>query len=167
MRRYIRVIVAMIACLASGVPAMAQKAAVVTGAVNGQALSGAVSGVCPYENAQLSINFNGIDKDVSAVKSILDRKIAEVKAIADSLHLTKFEMQSYNYNVNANYNGMSNGEQQFQYNGNATFSILPTDRALDVMNILTKKGYRASVNVNSYNNSYNNVGCPRPIRPND
>jgi hypothetical protein len=87
---------------------------------------------------------------VTAAKATLDEKIAEVKALAADQHFAKFDTQSFNYNINA-YNRNSGGDAQFQYTGNASFVIQPSDKAVDFMALLVKKGYRASVNVNSFN----------------
>ncbi len=138
MRYYRGVVVAVAACLASAVPAMAQTRLV-------------PNGNCQNQTAQISVSFSGIEKDVTAAKATLDEKIAEVKALATDQHFEKFDVQSFNYNINA-YNRGTAGDPQFQYNGNASFIILPPDKAVDFMALLVKKGYRASVNVNSYNN---------------
>jgi hypothetical protein len=109
------------------------------------------TGTCQTQSAQISVNFTGIEKDVTAAKAMLDEKIAEVKALATDQHFEKFDVQSFNYNINA-YNRGAAGDAQFQYTGNANFVILPPEKAVDFMAMLVKKGYRASVNVNSYNN---------------
>jgi hypothetical protein len=114
------------------------------------------AGACAMtETANVSINFNGYDKDVVAVKAKLDGKIAEIKTMAQDQHFTKFDIQSYNYSINANNNGGDGGEPQYQYSGSAGFQILPADKAVNFMVVLTKKGYHASVNVSSYRNGGN------------
>lgn len=138
MRPCIGVVAVVVACLGFSVPAMAQTRLPATG-------------TCQNETAQISVNFTGIEKDVTAAKAMLDEKIAEVKALAVDQHFEKFDVQSFNYNINA-YNRGAAGDAQFQYTGNANFMILPPEKAVDFMAMLVKKGYRASVNVNSYNN---------------
>jgi len=108
------------------------------------------NGTCQNETAQISVNFSGIEKDVTAAKATLDEKVAEVKALAADEHFVKFDVQSFNYNINA-YNRNAGGDAQFQYTGNASFVLLPSDKAVDFMALLVKKGFRASVNVNSFN----------------
>jgi len=111
------------------------------------------NGTCQNETAQISVSFSGIEKDVTAAKATLDEKIAEVKALAADQHFAKFDVQSFNYNINAYNRGTAGGgDAQFQYTGNASVVSLPSDKAVDFMALLVKKGYRASVNVNSYNN---------------
>ncbi len=138
MRHCTGVAAVVVACLAFTAPAMAQTRL-------------PSNGTCQNETAQISVNFTGIEKDVTAAKATVDEKIAEVKALAADQHFTKFDVQSFNYNINA-YNRGTGGDAQFQYTGNASFVILPSDKAVDFMALLVKKGYRASVNVNSYNN---------------
>jgi hypothetical protein len=107
---------------------------------------------CQNENAQVSVSFTGVEKDVTAAKAALDAKIAEVKSLADEQSFTKFELQSHNYNMNTNANRNSGGDPQVQYSGNASFSIVPADKAVEFMSLLVKRGYRVNVNINSYNN---------------
>ena len=116
---------------------------------------------CPVENAQVSVMFNGVDMDVAAVRTKLDAKVAEVKALAEEQHFSKLVLQSYNYNINANYNGGNGSEMHYQYSGNFSFAILPADRAVDFMQMLAKKGYQTSVNVSSYNNGNCSQGIER------
>jgi hypothetical protein len=131
--------VAVVACLGVSVPTLAK----------GQL---SANHGCPVESAQITVSFNGVDMDASVVKSKLDAKIAEIKAIADEQQFTKFVIQSYSYNISTNYNGGSGGEMRFQYSGSVSFSILPADKAAGFMELLAKKGYQASVSVSSYNN---------------
>lgn len=136
MRYHLGAVLAVVACLTGGAPtiALAQLSA---------------NGACPVENAQVSVNVNGMDQDVAAVRARLDAKIAEIKSLAAQQNFTKMALQSLSYNINSNNGG---GETRFQYNGNISFSILPVDKAVDFMELLTKKGYQASVSVSSYSN---------------
>ena len=138
MRHCIGVAAVVLACLGFSAPAMAQAH-----------LPG--GGACQSATAQISVNFTGIEKDVTAAKATLDEKIAEVKALAADQHFAKFDVQSFNYNINA-YNRGTAGDAQFQYTGNANFTMLPPEKAVDFMQMLANKGYQANVNVNSYNN---------------
>jgi uncharacterized protein YggE len=136
MRHCTGVAAVVVACLGFTAPVMAQTRLPAT---------------CQSQTAQISVNFSGIEKDVTAAKATLDEKIAEVKALAVDQHFEKFDVQSFNYNINA-YNRGAAGDAEFQYNGNASFVVLPPDKAVEFMALLVKKGYKASVNVNSYNN---------------
>ena len=137
MRSQGRLLVVVVTCLGWGIPAVA----------GAQRLA---SRPCPVENASVTVSFNGMDTAVSAVRARLDAKVAEVKALAQEQSFTKFVVQSYNYNINSNYNSGSEGAMRFQYNANISFSILPADKAADFMQLLSKKGYQTGVNVSSY-----------------
>jgi uncharacterized protein YggE len=113
---------------------------------------------CPVENAQVTVSFSGMDTDVTAARTKLDAKMAEVKALAQEQQFTKLVIQSHSYSINTGYNGGNGGESRFQYSGNITFQLLPAEKAVDFMQLLAKKGYQTSVNVNSYNN-YNATAC--------
>lgn len=110
---------------------------------------------CPVENAQVTVNFSGMDSDVTAARAKLDAKMAEVKGLAQEQQFTKLVVQSHNYSISTGYNGGNAGESRYQYNGNISFVLLPAEKAVDFMQLLAKKGYQTSVNVNSYNNNAN------------
>jgi hypothetical protein len=139
MRSYSRVILAVVACLAGTVPALA----------SAQLSAG---NTCAVENAQVSVTFTGMDLDVSVVRSKLDAKIAEVKSLVAEQSFTKNVLQSYNYSISTNNSG---SETHFQFNGSLNFSLLPAEKAVDFMALLAKRGYQTSVNVSSYNNNGN------------
>ncbi len=111
-----------------------------------------VKRACPVENAQVSVSFSGTDSNVTVARSKLDAKMAEVKSLAQEQQFTKLVVQSHNYNISTVYNGGTNGEAHFQYNATISFAIQPSEKAVDFMQLLAKKGYQTNVNVNSYNN---------------
>jgi uncharacterized protein YggE len=135
MRYYRAIVMAALAGVASAMPARAQ-----------------ARQNCQNETAQISVNFNGTERDVAAAKAAVDAKTAEVKALAEDQGFTKFEIQSHNININSNSNRNTNGDPMVQYNGNTSFTVVPADKAVDFMSLLVKRGYRVSVNINSYNN---------------
>lgn len=144
MRKYL--VLALAGTVIAAVPAHAEKVARLTNANMSCGMQ---------ENAQVSINFNGTMSDVAAIKQKFEARMQEVKAAAKELNLDKFELQSMNYNINPQYGNMSS---EFQYNGNASYTVLPASKAADLMQALIKKGFQASLNVNSYRN--NNGNCP-------
>lgn len=105
---------------------------------------------CPVETAQLSVRFSGTDTDITAARSKMDAKIAEVKGLAEERKFTRLVIQSQHFNVSSGYVGGAGGAPQFRYNGNVMFSLWPSDKAMDFMEFLTKKGYQTSINVSSY-----------------
>jgi uncharacterized protein YggE len=110
------------------------------------------------ENAQISINFNGVETDASVVKTKFDGKMAEIEKLLKEAGLDKFEMQSMNYSINPqNYGG--GGNSMFSYNGSLSYMVQPSGKATTLMAELTKKGYQTSVNVSAYRNG--SVPCPQ------
>lgn len=117
---------------------------------------------CPLnENATLTIILNDADNDVTTLKDKLDREIADIERVAKDEGTTKFYVQSNNYNVGQQTYGQ---DKQYHLTGSITFKVEPSDKALGVMAILTKKGYSARANVNSFNNGFNcnNAVVPQP-----
>jgi hypothetical protein len=107
---------------------------------------------CPVENAQVSVTFNGSDTSVTVARAKLDAKMAEVKSLAQEQQFTKLVVQSHNYNISTAFMGANGGEPHYQYNATISFAIQPSEKAVDFMQMLAKKGYQTTVNVNSYNN---------------
>jgi hypothetical protein len=103
------------------------------------------------ENARLTINFSGQEKEASAVKGKFDTQIDEVKKMAKTAALSKFEEQSMNYNINAQSTG-GDMDSTYRFNGSAVFVLEPADKAANFVDLLSKKGYKANLNVNSYRN---------------
>ena len=108
---------------------------------------------CMTENASINISINGTETDVSTVSSKFDTKRAEIEKQFAAAKLTKFELQSMNYNINPN------GQMGYQFSGNYSYVVVPANKATLLMAELTKKGYQASVNVNAYRNG----GAPCPV----
>ncbi len=135
MRYYRAVVIAALAGLAGATPARAQ-----------------TRQNCQNETAQISVNFNGTERDVAAAKAAVDAKTAEIKSLAEEQGFTKFEVQSHNISISSNSNRNASGDPMVQYNGNTSFTVVPADKAVDFMSLLVKRGYRVSININSYNN---------------
>ncbi len=115
-----------------------------------------VTAGCMTENAQVSINFNGVESDANMVKTRFDGKMAEIEKIFKEAALEKFEMQSMSYNISPQ--GYGNASSMFQYSGNSSYMIVPSAKATALMADLTKKGYQANVSVSVYRNG----GAPCP-----
>ena len=64
---------------------------------------------CPMtENAQINVNFNTRQDDLDNVMTIMDRKVAMIKELAEEIGVEAIEIQSMNYNVNIiNYNSIN------------------------------------------------------------
>jgi uncharacterized protein YggE len=135
MRYYRAVVIAALAGVASATPARAQ-----------------TRQNCQNETAQISVTFNGTERDVAAAKAAVDAKNAEIKALAEDQGFTKFDVQSHNISINSSANRNTNGDPLVQYTGNTSFTVVPPDKAVEFMSLLVKRGYRVNVNINSYNN---------------
>lgn len=110
----------------------------------------AKAGCTLTENANVSINFNSIEKDAEAAGNIFDAKVKEIEASAKELKLEKLEVQSMNYSLYPYNAGAAGAAMQWQLSGNLAFQVLPVARAKDLLALLVKKGYQPSLSVNSY-----------------
>ncbi|HEU5046905.1 MAG TPA: SIMPL domain-containing protein [Rickettsiales bacterium] len=121
------------------------------------------TGNCLSENASISLQFNDSDADIDVIKQQFDREFSGLEKIAKDAGAEEFTMQSLNYNINAQrpygYNNQNGG--RYNLSGNASFKIAPSDKAIGVMAALVKKGYQASLNVNTYNRG----GCNPVVNP--
>lgn len=115
---------------------------------------------CPMkEDAYINISFNNLAVDVNDVKSVLDKKINEVLALAEAAQIKKPTIQNYNYNVYSSGGGATccegggcAGGGSYQANGNVNFQLSSTSDASKFAEVLMKKGYQANLNVSSYRN---------------
>jgi len=115
-------------------------------------------GCVTNESASIGIMLNGSNDDIDVVSGEIKAKTEEIKNLAKEEHFSKFTVQSSNYNIrssNSNrFEGYAgNGDEkhgQYHYTGNINLSVQPSDKALHFMKVLTGKGYRANINVNSY-----------------
>lgn len=111
------------------------------------------------EDAYINISFNNLAVDVNDVKSVLDKKINEVLALAEAAQIKKPTIQNYNYNVYSSGGGATccegggcAGGGSYQANGNVNFQLSSTSDASKFAEVLMKKGYQANLNVSSYRN---------------
>lgn len=107
-------------------------------------------GECMQENVSLNINFNIPAESFKQAKAKFDEKMKQVEDFSKQQKLTKFELQSMNYNINPqNYNGMQNN---FQLNGNMSYQLDSFDSAVKMGEFLTEQKFQVSLNANSYKN---------------
>ena len=99
------------------------------------------------ENAQITVTLNETGPDIASLKDKFDAGVKEIEASGKDKGFEKFELQSLSYNINAaNFNEPG----QYQLNGNVSFALAPASKAIEVMTLLTKKGHKTNINVNSY-----------------
>ncbi|MBI4030652.1 MAG: hypothetical protein HY370_03155 [Proteobacteria bacterium] len=117
------------------------------------------AGDCPMkDDAYVNISFNNLAVDVSNVKSVLDKKIDEVMALAEAAKIKKPMIQNYSYNVYSSGGGVTCCEGgncaggSYQANGNVNFQLSSTEDAAGFATALMQKGYQANLNVSSYRN---------------
>lgn len=114
-------------------------------------------GGCMVETAQISISFNGMEQEVKAIQSKIDDRIKEAEKLAESLHAVTLQRQSMSYNVSSqNYGGA--GIAQYQFSGSIGFTISPANKGIELVDLLSKKGFQTNLSVNSYRNG--NAACP-------
>lgn len=106
------------------------------------------SGCEQKETATLNINFNGTGDTVKEIRGLFDDRMEKIKQYAKQAGVKEVTLQSQNYSISTqnNYNAAS----VYRYNGNASFKLSPSDKAADMMELLTKNHIQSSLNVNMY-----------------
>ncbi len=108
------------------------------------------------ETATVSLNFTGTETDITKVKTLVEGRLEEIKAIAKEVGADSVDMQNYSYNT---YNNNASSDRcggspaapaSFQYSGNLSLTIKPGDKAAALAAALSAKGMNASLNVNAY-----------------
>ncbi len=109
---------------------------------------------CLQETATISVNFDDMETDLNAIKAKFDAKIKGMEAVGKEVGIEKMDMQSMNYNISPqNYgNSMS---LRYQFSGGASYNILPSDKATELMVALQRKGFSPNLSVNAYRNGGN------------
>lgn len=85
----------------------------------------------------------------------LPTTVALKKTLAKETGLEKIELQSFNLNINPNFNGGHNdfsGPRLYASQINMSISVFPGSKAFDFMAALEKKGFSPSLNMNTYRN---------------
>ena len=110
---------------------------------------------CPMtEQTQVNINFNSRYADLKQIKDLMENRVKEIETMAEKAGIEKIVLQSMNYNIYANRGDPDNfGETEeriYQLNGSMSFHVDPADNAIELMEMLNKKGYNGGMNVNKY-----------------
>lgn len=107
----------------------------------------APAGECTFqENTSVNVSYNGMLENARSIHDLIEERNSTILKLAKEAGVEKINMQSQNYNVN--YNPYHGG--QFNYSGNANFIITPADKAMDFVDLLAKKNYQFSLNVNKH-----------------
>lgn len=104
------------------------------------------------ETSSISIQLNGSSEDVSAVRPKIDKLLKDVEETIKSTGAEQVLNQSYSYNI-------YNNEDVYNYNGSVSFNVSPASKAEAAYVALMKKGFKGSINYNSYENGTHEVGC--------
>ena len=104
------------------------------------------------ETATVGINFNNVPTDIKSAKSYTQEKADEVITIAKDLGIEDIIVQNMNYNVYSNNGGGCSGAVASQYNlnGNISFQIADAEKAANLMEAISEKGYKVNFNMNAY-----------------
>lgn len=106
------------------------------------------SGCVMQETASLGTNWNGVSETAKGVRGLFESRMKQIQEYAKKAGVEKLDLQSHSYNINVQNNGIQ--AAGYQYNGNASFMVKPADKAVDLLDLLTKNGIQSSLNVNMY-----------------
>lgn len=101
------------------------------------------------ETAQISVNWNGGSASIKDVRGKFDERMKKIEALAKEAGIEKLELQNQSYNINTNNNGYGD-ISGYQYNGSASYTVTPAEKAPDLLELLTKNKIQSSLNVNMY-----------------
>lgn len=102
------------------------------------------------EEANLSVNFNGISETATDVQPQMKKEWDTINGYAQEIGISPLTAQSQSYNI---YTQMNNNRiSGYNYNASATYQIKDAAKAIKLMEKLTEKGIQTSINVNSYHN---------------
>lgn len=106
------------------------------------------------ETVNLSVSFNMKAKSFAEAKTIFDQKMQQLNDYARQQKVGKFELQSMNYNINAQvtYEG-GMPEQGYQLSGSANYNLDSSDAAFKLAEFLTQQKFQVNVGVNKYRNA--------------
>jgi hypothetical protein len=109
---------------------------------------------CPMqETGAISFNLNGTESDITKIKSLIDAKIEEVKAVAAEAKISDINLNNYSYNtspINNGNCGATNPASSLQYNASFTFEVKEANKASELATLLISKGHNVTLNVNAY-----------------
>lgn len=110
---------------------------------------------CMKENITININYNLKGKNFEEIKKKFDEQNAKIEAYAKEQKLTKFVLQSKNYNINASasYYNQGGEPESFQYsgNGNVSYMLDNAEVAFKFCEFLISQKIQVSMNSNMYN----------------
>lgn len=136
--------------LLTAAPAMAEVVATVA------APAGASSPRCRLiETVNFGINFGNVTLDAASARSYVNDRIAEVQTMAKEIGLDSLEVNNMNYNLYSNtnnytYAGSAQPQIQLQLNGNVTFIMADANKAMELMEKVSQKGFNVTFSLNAH-----------------
>ena len=105
------------------------------------------------ENVTLSISFNLRLKSFAEAKKKFDDKMAQIVDFAKQQNISKFQLQSMNYNISSQPSNSGDiSEQDYQMNGNVSYLLDSTENAFKLAEFLNQQKIQVNVSVNKYQN---------------
>lgn len=102
------------------------------------------------ETANININFNSIEKNLDIASSLIEKKMTEIKSIANEAGAEKVDITAISYNLSP-FNGPST-DGIWQVNGSLSLTIVPASKGKDILVLLTSHKFQTNLNVNAYRN---------------
>lgn len=110
---------------------------------------------CMKEHVSININYNLKGKSFDEIKKKFDEQNAKIEEYAKEKKLTKFTLQSKNYNINASASSYNQGGEpenfQFSGNGNVSYMLDNAEAAFKFCEFLVGQKIQVSMNSNTYN----------------
>lgn len=109
------------------------------------------TGPCNAEVAHVTTWIKETGNDEKDMKPWFDADIADVKSIAGGVNVSKLTLQSTDYHIaseHTNKGGIATTQNVLR--GTAILEIIPANQAAAIAEALTGRGYKSSVDGNSY-----------------
>lgn len=100
------------------------------------------------ETVTLSLSYNNIPIELSAINDFLEVRTGEIMATAKALGVESLILNNIGYNVYSNYSGV--GKLNYMLGGNVSMQLDNAQQATKLMEAFVKEGYVPNMNVNSY-----------------
>lgn len=104
------------------------------------------------ETTTININFNSIEKDLAVASTYIEKKTAEIQAIAKEVGVEKLDITSVNYSLSQYNSGYQSPETTWQFSGSMAMSVVPSSKGKELLVALSARKYQPSLNVSAYRN---------------
>lgn len=104
----------------------------------------------------LNISLNAREDSIQAAQNIINKRMAELEALAKQNNVQKFVLNSMNYNIATQMQYDGGGQPSrvnyYQFSGNINYQMDNAEAATLMMEKLVAQGVQVSMNVNSHRN---------------